>query len=194
MFVKIILTLIIFFVSDISFACLNDSDCPPRHSCTGVVNGKGGQCSVYMKCKSNDDCPNNRACIGARTTSFCIDDPFNGACSGCQITSGNYFVETGSIKTYYSKDCLLATSISNSILGRCEMNSLTESMCYINKIVRGNFARYLVMASIITIGIQIFAGKFNPNLILIVVIAVGLMFASFQVINMIIGTNYMSCQ
>lgn len=190
-FVFLIFTFTLFTNAN-ALVCTTKADCSGNQSC---INGK---CSIRTGCTSNAECASQRMCIGARIQPTCVDHMEHPTCqSSCvkDSATSNYYVDNGGVRKYYDLSCLRNTSLGGTILGSCELDIITESMCWFQKILIQGLAKWLILIVMVTIGMRIFLTGKPPEMkdLLTLLASIAMIFGSIQIVSMILGVSASVC-
>ena len=193
--------LLFFVITLLFFGNINANaiSCSSNADCTGANQTcLNGSCSIRQGCMNNNDCSNQRACIGARVNATCMDIPNHVLCEGCKAdaNSSDYFINTGGgVRVYYDPTCLTGTIIGTSIVGGCQLDGITESLCWFVKLLVNGLGKWLVLLVLLTVGFRIFVMNKMPTVQDGVVIGVGtgMIFGAAQFVSMITGVSAVVC-
>lgn len=127
-------------------------------------------------CNTNDDCDEGRICLGNQ-----------------QFTNDGVTWEMGD-RTIDDKieGTVLEGSYGEIGRGTCVQNGVTVGICKMYNLGIGKLARVIVAFALIALGPRLFAGKLEWKDLMLIVIAIGMIFGSFQIIRMIVGGRSLS--
>ena len=125
-------------------------------------------------CHINDDCGEGRVCMG--------NQMFQNGFSWTLMNSDGTYKAIDTTNPYTNADGS----------GICSSNAIADGICNVYKIATGKFARLVVAFAVIMLAQKFWHKEFDWKQLMVIVIGVGMIFGSFQIISFIINKKSLS--